>query len=46
MAARARRDWERLAAPATVVSQSDDPQLVVRVPADLLGERLRMSSPN
>lgn len=43
LAARARRDWERLVPPATVVSETSNPQLVLRVPADLLGERVRIS---
>src|SRR5690349_1609970 len=43
LAARARREWERLLPPAVVVSQSADPQLPLTVPAELLGERVHIS---
>jgi 4-alpha-glucanotransferase len=43
LAARARREWERLLPPAVVVSESADPQLPLSVPAESLGARARIS---
>ncbi|SPE37267.1 4-alpha-glucanotransferase [Candidatus Sulfopaludibacter sp. SbA6] len=43
LAGRARRDWERLLPPAVVTSVSQDPELTLSVPAESLGERVRIS---
>ncbi len=41
LAARTRRDWERLLAPAIVADESDAAELLLNVPAESLGDRAR-----
>jgi 4-alpha-glucanotransferase len=43
LAARVRREWERLLPPVVVVSESEQQDLAICAPAELLGERVRLS---
>jgi len=43
LAALTRREWERLVPPAVVVSEADEPELALNVPAESLGGRARIA---